>query len=161
VAPSPIENSYGRQDYIDGGPGRCRHAQAPSRTTQFQRRIRRYRGIFTAYVTENFITLGAALVFGTQGVVGKLIALPEFVLVVALARAIGSVLRRRGLEALLILLVLKVTRLRALFALAVAFRGCAMNERARSGVRIMDGHDCDLCGADAPRRSSSEARFIS
>ena len=51
-----------------------------------------------AHLTGNFVTLGATVVFGTQGVVGKLIALPEFVLVVA--RVIGSVLRRRGLDAL-------------------------------------------------------------
>jgi hypothetical protein len=31
-----------------------------------------------------------------------------------------------------------------------------MNERARSGVRINGRCDLGLCGADAPRRSSSE-----
>jgi hypothetical protein len=56
-------------------------------------------GLFTAHVTGNFVTLGAALVFGTHGVIGKLLALPEFVLVVVLARVIGLALRRRGLDA--------------------------------------------------------------
>ncbi|MEI2386156.1 DUF1275 family protein [Breoghania sp. JC706] len=40
-------------------------------------------GLFTAHVTGNFVTLGAALVFGTQGVVAKLLALPVFCVVVA------------------------------------------------------------------------------
>ena len=43
-------------------------------------------GLFTAHVTGNFVTLGATLVYGTHGVLAKLLALPEFVLVVALAR---------------------------------------------------------------------------
>jgi uncharacterized membrane protein YoaK (UPF0700 family) len=78
-------------------------------------------GLFTAHVTGNFVTLGAALVFGTYGVIGKLLALPEFVLIVALARVIGSALRRRGFNALQVLLVLKVICLLAFFVLAVAF----------------------------------------
>jgi Protein of unknown function (DUF1275) len=36
-------------------------------------------GLFTAHVTGNFVTLAAALVLGTHGVVVKLLALPEFV----------------------------------------------------------------------------------
>ena len=78
-------------------------------------------GLFTAHVTGNFVTLGAALVFGTYGVIGKLLALPEFVMIVALARVIGSALRRRGHDALRMLLVLKVVFLLAFFTLAVAF----------------------------------------
>jgi len=35
-------------------------------------------GLFTAHVTGNFVTIGAALVFGTSGVVAKLLALPMF-----------------------------------------------------------------------------------
>jgi uncharacterized membrane protein YoaK (UPF0700 family) len=53
-------------------------------------------GLFTAHVTGNFVTLGAALVFGTHGVIAKLAALPEFVVVVALARVVGTALRQRG-----------------------------------------------------------------
>jgi uncharacterized membrane protein YoaK (UPF0700 family) len=77
-------------------------------------------GLFTAHVTGNFVTLAAALVLGTQGVVAKLLALPEFVLVVALARAGGTALRAAGLPALPILLVVKVSFLLAFFVLAVA-----------------------------------------
>jgi len=35
-------------------------------------------GLFTAHVTGNFVTLGAALVLGTSGAVAKLLALPVF-----------------------------------------------------------------------------------
>jgi uncharacterized membrane protein YoaK (UPF0700 family) len=76
-------------------------------------------GLFTSHVTGNFVTLGAALVFGTHGVIAKLIALPEFALVVALARVVGAVLRRKGTDALRALLVLKVIFLFAFFVLGV------------------------------------------
>jgi uncharacterized membrane protein YoaK (UPF0700 family) len=52
-------------------------------------------GLFTAHVTGNFVTLGAALVLGTQGIISKLIALPEFVLVIGLARWAETVLTAR------------------------------------------------------------------
>jgi uncharacterized membrane protein YoaK (UPF0700 family) len=78
-------------------------------------------GLFTAHVTGNFVTLAAALVLGTHGVVAKLIALPEFVLVVALARIAGTALRAKGKSALPILLVAKVCFLLAFFVLAVSF----------------------------------------
>ena len=55
-------------------------------------------GLFTAHVTGNFVTLAAALVLGTHGIVAKLLALPEFVLVVALARVGGSALAWRRAE---------------------------------------------------------------
>ncbi len=76
-------------------------------------------GLFTAHVTGNFVTLGASLVFGTHGVIAKLVALPEFALVVALARVIGAFLRRRQFDALRILLVVKVMFLLAFFVLGV------------------------------------------
>jgi uncharacterized membrane protein YoaK (UPF0700 family) len=46
-------------------------------------------GLFTAHVTGNFVTIGAALVFGTSGVVAKLLALPVFCLAVAIVRLAG------------------------------------------------------------------------
>ena len=76
-------------------------------------------GLFTAHVTGNFVTLGAALVFGTHGVIAKLLALPEFIVVVALARLAGAALAARGLPALRFLLAGKVLLLLAFFALAV------------------------------------------
>src|ERR1700742_327244 len=43
-------------------------------------------GLFTAHVTGNFVTLGAALVFGTSGVAAKLLALPMFCAVIVITR---------------------------------------------------------------------------
>jgi len=77
-------------------------------------------GLFTAHVTGNFVTLGAALVFGTHGVIAKLLALPEFIVVVALARLAGVAMRSRGIDALRPLLVAKVIFLLAFFVLGVA-----------------------------------------
>ena len=78
-------------------------------------------GLFTAHVTGNFVTLAAALVLGTHGIIAKLIALPEFVLVVALARVAGTALRAKGLPALPVLLAAKVCFLLAFFVLAVVY----------------------------------------
>jgi uncharacterized membrane protein YoaK (UPF0700 family) len=52
-------------------------------------------GLFTAHVTGNFVTLAAALVMGTSGVVAKLLALPVFCVVVAIARVVGNLLGSR------------------------------------------------------------------
>jgi len=49
-------------------------------------------GLFSSHVTGNFVTLGAALVLGSSGVVAKLVALPMFCLVVALVRVLGLAL---------------------------------------------------------------------
>jgi len=76
-------------------------------------------GLFTAHVTGNFVTLGAALVLGTHGVAAKLLALPEFILMVALARLAGATLAARGRSATRPLLVAKVLLLLAFFLLAV------------------------------------------
>jgi uncharacterized membrane protein YoaK (UPF0700 family) len=78
-------------------------------------------GLFTAHVTGNFVTLGAALVFGTSGVVAKLLALPVFCVVVIATRLLSSALLRRERPALKFLLGLKVTLLVAGAALAVHF----------------------------------------
>lgn len=78
-------------------------------------------GLFTAHVTGNFVTLGAALVFGTHGVIGKVLALPEFIVVMALARVVGTTLTARQMPTLRILLVAKLLFLIAFFVLGVAF----------------------------------------
>src|SRR5580704_4091870 len=78
-------------------------------------------GLFTAHVTGNFVTLGAALVFGTHGVIGKVLALPEFIVVMALARVVGTALTARQMPTLRILLVAKLLFLIAFFVLGVAF----------------------------------------
>lgn len=78
-------------------------------------------GLFIAHVTGNFVTLGAALVEGSHGNVGKILALPEFILIVALARLAGTALRIRKWPALRILLAVKVLLLAGFFGFAVAY----------------------------------------
>ncbi len=78
-------------------------------------------GLFTAHVTGNFVTLAATMVMGTHGVIAKLAALPEFIVVVALARLAGAAMRARGLPALRILLAAEVCFLLAFFVVAVTF----------------------------------------
>jgi len=78
-------------------------------------------GLFTAHVTGNFVTLGAALVLGSHGIVGKILALPEFILVIALARLAGTALRARRAPVLRVFMVAEIALLFAFFALAVAF----------------------------------------
>jgi uncharacterized membrane protein YoaK (UPF0700 family) len=51
------------------------------------------KGLFTAHVTGNFVTLGAALVLGTSGALAKLLALPVFCVVVIGARLVSQGLR--------------------------------------------------------------------
>jgi uncharacterized membrane protein YoaK (UPF0700 family) len=77
-------------------------------------------GLFVAHVTGNFVTLGAALVQGSHGIIGKVLALPEFIVVVALARLAGMALRARKLPVLRAMLAAKVTLLICFFALAVS-----------------------------------------
>jgi len=51
------------------------------------------KGLFTAHVTGNFVTLGAALVTGTSGALAKLLALPVFCAVVIGVRLVSYILR--------------------------------------------------------------------
>jgi uncharacterized membrane protein YoaK (UPF0700 family) len=76
-------------------------------------------GLFTAHVTGNFVTFGAALALGSAGALPKLLALPVFCAVVILARLFGEYMRSRGLPALQTLLVIKVLLLAAAAALAI------------------------------------------
>ena len=78
-------------------------------------------GLFTAHVTGNFVTLGAALVFGSHGIIGKVLALPAFILVIALARFAGAALRARHAPVLRVFLTVEVGLLFLFFALAVAY----------------------------------------
>jgi uncharacterized membrane protein YoaK (UPF0700 family) len=54
------------------------------------------KGLFTAHVTGNFVTLGAALVTGTSGALAKLLALPVFCIVVISVRLVSYILRARS-----------------------------------------------------------------
>ena len=78
-------------------------------------------GLFVAHVTGNFVTLGAALVNGSYGILNKILALPEFIGVVALARLVGHGLRTTDLSAARILFAVKVGLLLAFFVLAVSY----------------------------------------
>jgi uncharacterized membrane protein YoaK (UPF0700 family) len=65
-------------------------------------------GLFTAHVTGNFVTIGAALVLGTSGIVTKLLALPTFCVVVVLARLLRYRLIDRGWPVLKTMLGVKL-----------------------------------------------------
>ena len=49
-------------------------------------------GLFTAHVTGNFVTIGSALVFGSSGVIAKLLALPVFCAITIITRLASSLL---------------------------------------------------------------------
>ena len=76
-------------------------------------------GLFTAHVTGNFVTLGASLVHGTSGAIGKLMALPVFCVVVVAARIAGAGLAARGQRRLEGLLVVKLGLLTLACVMAV------------------------------------------
>ncbi|WP_341990990.1 YoaK family protein [Azorhizobium sp. AG788] len=76
-------------------------------------------GLFTAHVTGNFVTFGAAMVLGTSGAVAKLLALPVFCLVVMGSRLLGLALAARGLPDLRILMAIKLVLLAIAAGLAL------------------------------------------
>ena len=78
-------------------------------------------GLFTAHVTGNFVTLGAALVLGATGTVAKLLALPIFCVVIVLTRLLSYRLPALRLPVLRTMLVLTLLFLIAGAALAVGF----------------------------------------
>jgi uncharacterized membrane protein YoaK (UPF0700 family) len=77
-------------------------------------------GLFTAHVTGNFVTLGAALVLGTSGILAKLLALPVFCIVIAATRLVAPSLSRLGLPVLRTMLGLELALLAAGAALAIS-----------------------------------------
>lgn len=78
-------------------------------------------GLFTSHVTGNFVTLGAALVFGTSGALAKLLALPTFCAVIFATRILSYGLSARGLPVLRTILTVKVVLLTVACALAIRF----------------------------------------
>jgi uncharacterized membrane protein YoaK (UPF0700 family) len=76
-------------------------------------------GLFTAHVTGNFVTIGAALVFGTSGVVAKLLALPVFCIVIVVTRLVSFNLPQRW-PVLETMLTLKLLLLLVAAVLAIA-----------------------------------------
>jgi uncharacterized membrane protein YoaK (UPF0700 family) len=78
-------------------------------------------GLFTSHVTGNFVTLGAALIFGTSGTLVKLLALPTFCIVIVAARLMSIGLQRKGFQTLKSLLGFQVLLLAFAAMLAI---GC-------------------------------------
>lgn len=76
------------------------------------------KGLFTSHVTGNFVTLGAALVFGTSGAVAKTLALPIFCLAVLLCRLLTFRLKAAGRPVLRSLLKLQLLLFAAAAGLA-------------------------------------------
>lgn len=78
-------------------------------------------GLFTAHVTGNFVTIGAALAHGSTGVLTKLLALPVFCAVVILSRLSGRAMARRGWADLAVLCWSEILLLGLAAGLGVAF----------------------------------------
>src|SRR5579862_6498990 len=90
-------------------------------------------GLFTAHVTGNFVTLAAALVLGTSGVEAKLLALPVFCVVVAIARVLGNIQGGRRTARFRTMIALQLVLLIAGAILAVRF-GPFPNGDARMAI---------------------------
>lgn len=78
-------------------------------------------GLFTAHVTGNFVTFGAALVHGVSGAWAKLLALPVFCLAVILTRLASHRLERGEHPVLRVLLSVQFLALSVGAALAIAY----------------------------------------
>lgn len=76
-------------------------------------------GLFTAHVTGNFVTLGAALIHGGSGAWAKLAALPVFCVTVLLTRLLSEAVVARSQPVLTALIVCKVVLLVAAAALMI------------------------------------------
>jgi uncharacterized membrane protein YoaK (UPF0700 family) len=77
------------------------------------------KGLFTSHVTGNFVTLGAALVYGNSGALAKTLALPVFCFAVLLCRLLAFRLKAAGRPVLRSLLTLQLV----LFTLAAGLGG--------------------------------------
>jgi uncharacterized membrane protein YoaK (UPF0700 family) len=77
------------------------------------------KGLFTAHVTGNFVTLGASLVLGTSGALAKLLALPVFCAVVLITRIVAFRLEAAGRHVLPTMLLLHTVLLAVAALLAV------------------------------------------
>jgi len=87
-------------------------------------------GLFTSHVTGNFVTAGAAVVFGTTGVAAKLLALPVFAVVVALARILGKAMAGQPARRWAVLLTLQLVLLLIGSILAIGFGPFANGDAA-------------------------------
>ena len=106
-------------------------------------------GLFAAHVTGNFVTLAAAFVYGSHGTIGKILALPEFVGVVAVARVIGAALTARGKPTLTILLGVEAVFLAVFLSLGAAYgpSRTATSSRLSRPASPGHGHGASKCNA--------------
>ena len=77
------------------------------------------KGLLAAHITGNLATLCASIVLGTRGLLSKMIAVPEFIAIVALTHLVGHALKTRGRPAARILLGAEVLLLAVFLALVV------------------------------------------
>lgn len=92
-------------------------------------------GLFTAHVTGNFVTLGAALAFGTTGIIAKLLALPVFCIVILLSRVLSLRLKLQGRRAIVTLLSLMLVLL-TIAAIAAVVHGPVSNGDSAAAIAI-------------------------
>ena len=85
-------------------------------------------GLFTAHVTGNFVLIGAELVHHSGDVMPKLLALPVFMLAVAVAARAVDALRQRGRNAVVAILAFE-----ALFLFMSAAASFSLKAAAHSG----------------------------
>jgi uncharacterized membrane protein YoaK (UPF0700 family) len=78
-------------------------------------------GLFAAHVTGNFVTLGAALIHGSAGIVSKLLALPVFCVAVLLTRLASNALMARQQVPMRSLIAAQVLLLALAAALMLGF----------------------------------------
>ena len=90
-------------------------------------------GLFTAHVTGNFVTVGAALARHVpEGTVAKLAVIPIFMVAVATTTLIGRWLRRRGVDPLRPLLALMAMALAVFWVTGVTLQGSTAGPDAAS-----------------------------
>ncbi len=77
-------------------------------------------GLFTAHVTGNFVTFGAAVAQGSSGALAKLLVLPVFCAVIIVTRIIAHPLQRDGRPVMRIMMGVKFLLLAAAAYIAVA-----------------------------------------
>jgi uncharacterized membrane protein YoaK (UPF0700 family) len=79
------------------------------------------KGLFTAHVTGNFVTLGSTFVLGTTGAISKLLALPVFCVAVVLTRMLANRLTAAGRPVFKLMLVVQIALLGSASAIALCF----------------------------------------
>jgi uncharacterized membrane protein YoaK (UPF0700 family) len=93
-------------------------------------------GLFTAHVTGNFVVLGAALANNGHGLLIKFLALPVFMLTIAIGRILERTLCRKNIRTDIPLLAMQVLLLIGFLVIAEA---AGPNATAESSITILAG----------------------